>query len=59
VRVLKLGKLPQDELYKAKCFHCQSVVEFSRSEAQTATDRNEYYLKVQCPVCSYPITVAL
>jgi endogenous inhibitor of DNA gyrase (YacG/DUF329 family) len=47
VKIIKQGKLPNEEVFQGECTHCGTIVEFQRKEAATHAD----CLVVSCPLC--------
>lgn len=59
MRIVKMGKPPNDRKYKCKCPGCGTLVEFLQSEAKYVNDpRDGDFHEVQCPVCPRRITRA-
>ncbi len=59
VEVVIKGDGPEERMYRATCRHCQSLLQFTRSEATFTSDqRDGDYVSVICPVCSSSVNVA-
>lgn len=60
MKVLREGRLAEDDIYQGECFHCGAVVEFQRKEARYVSDqRDGDALVVVCPTCSNEIWTAV
>lgn len=56
MKVLKMGFIPEEQKYVAKCSYCYTEVEFQRKEARLeSSTRNERFLIVTCPLCGKDI----
>jgi uncharacterized protein with PIN domain len=50
--VTKVGELPENDVFDAKCLNCKTEVSFKRLEARRESScRNETFLIVVCPIC--------
>ncbi len=59
MKILERGIKPGDTVYRARCLHCKTAVEFQRSEARFVSDqRDGNSLVVTCPVCEREIWTA-
>jgi len=64
IKVTKRGTPPKDKIYKAKCYTCQSEMEFKRKDAKyvpsTSYDQRDCdVLRIECPVCGAPVSTAV
>jgi hypothetical protein len=51
MKIIKAGKLPQNQTYKTSCANCKTEFEFEKGEAEFVSDqRDGDYLKVPCPL---------
>lgn len=51
VRIINLGVLPQEKVYRGQCTHCQTVIECKRSDLRSTVDQRDFDQYVECPVC--------
>lgn len=59
MKIIHLGKRPEDKIYRAGCVRCETVVEFQATEAVYRHDqRDGDFLQVPCPVCGSTINKA-
>ncbi len=60
MRIVYLGKKPEERVFLGKCRACRTEVEFEQREAKTVCDqRDGDYLSVPCPICRAEINVSL
>lgn len=60
MEIIKLGELPEEKVYEAKCSNCGTQVRFQHKEGKVHYDqRDGNSIEVQCPLCSKPIYKAL
>ena len=60
MEIIKLGKIPEEIEHFATCNNCKTEFKFLQGEAERVSDRrNESYLRIMCPVCSYNVTTQL
>lgn len=53
VKIIEVGKKPEEEYYLHICSNCGTKFSFSRRDASFVTDfRNGDYLVINCPVCN-------
>lgn len=63
VKIIKEGKLPQDQIHRATCGNCGTVFDFKRGEAEY--DAGGFgtgpSLKITCPLegCHKPVKISL
>lgn len=57
MRIIKLGTKPEEVLFQGECKRCGTVVEVKEKETQVASQYNEWYRFVACPVCAAAIVV--
>jgi RNase P subunit RPR2 len=56
MRIVKRGIPKEEILIQAGCRHCDSVIEFSRSEGRITRDqRDGDFVTIICPVCGREI----
>jgi endogenous inhibitor of DNA gyrase (YacG/DUF329 family) len=55
VKIIKQGKLPNEEVFQGDCTHCGTVVEFERKEATCSVGMGGVFLTVICPLCGRKI----
>jgi hypothetical protein len=52
VKILKHGKLPDDDVFRGTCHYCKTEFECKRHEGKYIDDqRDGPFLEVNCPVC--------
>lgn len=51
MKILKLGTLPEDEIFRGTCHYCKTEFECKRSEGTYEYDQRDRngFLRVQCP----------
>ena len=60
MRIITRGQIPEDNPYRATCYHCKTVVEFFQKEGKiTRCQRDGDSVTVICPLCKKYITVDL
>ena len=52
-RVLKKGAAPLKRLYEVECRHCNSLIEFRKSEGDDISDVTGITIRFTCPICYY------
>lgn len=59
IKIIKRGTPPEEVIYHGTCHRCGTEIEFQRKDAKFDGDqRDGWYLKVACPVCTGIISVA-
>lgn len=57
MRIIKLGTKPGEAWFQGECKRCGTVIEVKEKETQVASQYNEWYRFVACPVCTATIIV--
>lgn len=58
MRIVKQGTKPEETWFRGECKRCGTVVEVQAKETQPASQYNDWYHFVGCPVCEGSITVS-
>lgn len=58
MKIIKKGKLPEERIWRSKCYHCHSEIEATQQEIKSRHNdqRDGEYGFAECPVCSRQIT---
>lgn len=60
MKVIRKGRLAEDEKYQAECNSCGTVIEFKRKEARFSSgQRDSDALVIGCPTCKKEIWTAV
>lgn len=60
MRIIKEGKIPEEQEIKATCRYCGTQFAFYRKEATYISDqRDGDYLDIQCPLCKKSVTASI
>lgn len=52
MKIIRQGKLPEEQAYRAECYRCDTIFEFQRKEATFQRDqRDGDCLVIECPHC--------
>jgi len=58
MKIISVGKLPQEKVYKFRCANCNTVAEAMAREGRPSADqRDGYVIAFSCPVCSKDVWV--
>lgn len=56
MKIIKQGTLPQDKIYRSTCKNCDTIFEYTQSEAKVGYDEwRGSHLQINCPVCKRKI----
>lgn len=59
MKILKHGRLPEEDIFRGTCSYCKTEFECKRHEGKmhyARDQRDENYLTVDCPVCTKSTT---
>jgi hypothetical protein len=60
MKVLKVGRFPEDKVYVVTCGYCKSEIEFAQKEGKITSDqRDGDYISITCPICKKQIIKSL
>lgn len=60
MKIIRLGITPGDDRYERTCKHCETTIEFKKSEGSiTYGQCGGDYITIICPICKSPISVNL
>lgn len=55
MRIVKQGTKPEETWFRGECKRCGTVVEVQAKETQAASQYNDWYRFVACPICEGPV----
>lgn len=59
IRIIKEGRLPENDTYRCTCRHCKTVFEFQKKDAKSGYDqRDGSWMTINCPLCSKNVNVS-
>jgi len=61
MEIVKMGKLPEEQLFHGTCYNCKTEFRCKKSEGRYENSQREgEFLRVKCPLCNkeaigYPV----